>query len=54
MSNLISGIVFTIIGGVALIFGGGIAIDEGDRELGKLVIPGALVFSLGLFTMCGG
>ncbi len=53
MSNLISGIVFTIIGGVALIFGG-IAIDEGDRELGKLVIPGALVFSLGLFTMCGG
>ena len=53
MSNLISGIVFTIIGGVALIFGG-IAIDEGDRVLGKLVIPGALVFFLGLFTMCGG
>lgn len=53
MSNLISGVIFTIIGGAALIFGG-IAIDEGDRVLGKLVIPGALVFSLGLFTMCGG
>lgn len=53
MSNLISGIVFTIIGGAALIFGG-IALDEGDRELGKLVIPGALVFCVGFFMMCEG
>ena len=53
MFNLISGIVFTIIGGVALIFGG-IALDEGDRVLGKLIISGALVFCVGFFAMCRG
>lgn len=53
MFNLISGIVFTIIGGAALIFGG-IALDEGDRVLGKLIISGALVFCVGFFVMCRG
>lgn len=53
MSNLISGVIFTIIGGAALIFGG-IAFDEGDRVLGRLVIPGALVFCVGFFMMCRG
>ena len=53
MSNLISGVIFTIIGGAALIFGG-TAFDEGDRVLGRLVIPGALVFCVGFFMMCRG
>lgn len=53
MFNLICGIVFVIIGGAALIFGG-IALDEGDRVLGKLIISGALVFCVGFLVMCRG
>lgn len=53
MFNLISGMVYAVIGGAALIFGG-IALDEGDRELGKLIIPGAVVFCVGFFMMCEG
>lgn len=53
MFKLISGIAFVVIGGAALIFGG-IAYDEGDRVLGKLIISGALVFCVGFFMMCGG
>lgn len=53
MFNLINGIVYAVIGGAALIFGG-IALDEGDRVLGKLIIPGAVVFCVGFFMMCEG